>query len=181
MLNELGLLNGSVRTLHTTTYRIEPMVARAQSPPTANGAAKSRWLVPDPNLWMKLSFIEELGGSLPLDAIPSTHIKSSFQNQNTYSNRRRGFQVHLKLLQQHIKHYCTNLIWLTTCNNLRSCRKSCGTRLSSPEQFCVSFFSFFAISLWYMNEIHTFLFTGQFHIIMSDPSQIHCFQATSGS
>ena len=31
MLNELGLLNGSVRTLHTTTYRIEPMVARAQS------------------------------------------------------------------------------------------------------------------------------------------------------
>ena len=55
------------------------MVARAQSPPTANGAAKSRWLVPDPNLWMKLSFIEESGGSLPLDAIPSTHIKQAFK------------------------------------------------------------------------------------------------------
>ena len=51
---------------------------------------------------MKLSFIEESGGSLPLDAIPSTHI-IQLSNQNTYSNReRRGFQVQLKLLQQHI-------------------------------------------------------------------------------
>ena len=116
---------------------------------------------------MKLSFIEESGGSLPLDAIPSTHI-IKLSNQNTYSNRRRGFQVHLKLLQQHINiidptiENCTNLIWLTTCNNLRSCRKSCGTRPSSPKQFCVSFF--FQISemtnvydTW-MNFIHSHLY-----------------------